>query len=692
MQIKKISSIALLVLSASILVIVYAYNAKPTDEWITYYGKFKPIPANAITPKGWLKQYLMNQRDGLTGHLDNAGYPFNTVGWAADSIPNNTSVERWWPYSQNAYWVDGMLRCGLLLNDTFLLNKARKSIYYVLAHPDSTGFLGPQFIKPNYERDRWVYAIFFRAWMAEYEATKNPKILDAIKKHYLGDRFAHTGIRESVNAEVVLWAYAQSKDETLLEFAKEIYNNANKLNRDSKTSDIGFLKDTVATGEHGVTYLEKSKIGAILYLYTGDTNYLAPSIAAFKKIDKYHMLVSGTNVSSEHIEPVTTQETQEICDISDYTWNIAYLLQATGNVTYADKIERAAFNAAPGSVTKDFKALQYFSSPNQVIAARGSYIRGGGDQMRYAPNPGTECCPANVNRMMPNFAINSWMTDGRGGIVAAMYAPSLVTFPVGEYKKNVTIVEETNYPFSDSIKFTMHLKEQTGFDFYIRIPQWCSNPKVLLNGVAVKETLTQGTYVPLFAQYKEGDMVTVILPSTFNLTPQVENGITVEKGPLIYALKIAENWKIDSKDNRSTADFPAYELFAKSPWNYALCLTPENIQQQIKVIKKPYSDNPWSIENAPIELQVPARLVTGWAMDNKTAMQFENWKVKRNEMGKVTSWYMEGKGTRKGMWSFSPLLPDAKLIQKSRNNKIETVTLVPYGCSKLRITVFPKGM
>lgn len=692
MQIKKITSIALLVLSASILVIVYAYNAKPTDEWITYYGKFKPIPANAITPKGWLKQYLMNQRDGLTGHLDNAGYPFNTVGWAADSIPNNTSVERWWPYEQNAYWVDGMLRCGLLLKDTFLLNKARKSIYYVLAHPDSTGFLGPQFIKPNYERDRWVYAIFFRAWMAEYEATKNPKILDAIKKHYLGDRFAHTGIRESVNAEVVLWAYAQSKDETLLEFAKEIYNNANKLNRDSKTSDIGFLKDTVATGEHGVTYLEKSKIGAILYLYTGDTNYLAPSIAAFKKIDKYHMLVSGTNVSSEHIEPVTTQETQEICDISDYTWNIAYLLQATGNVTYADKIERAAFNAAPGSVTKDFKALQYFSGPNQVITARGSYIRGGGDQMRYAPNPGTECCPANVNRMMPNFAINSWMTDGRGGIVAAMYAPSLVTFPVGEYKKNVTIDEETNYPFSDSIKFTMHLKEQTGFDFYIRIPQWCSNPKVLLNGVAVKETLTQGTYIPLFAQYKEGDMVTVILPSKFNLTPQVENGITVEKGPLIYALKIAENWKIDSKDNRSTADFPAYELFAKSPWNYALCLTPENIQQQIKVIKKPYSDNPWSIENAPIELQVPARLVTGWAMDNKTAMQFENWKVKRNEMGKVTSWYMEEKGTRKGMWSFSPLLPDAKLIQKSRNNKIETVTLVPYGCSKLRVTVFPKGM
>jgi len=81
--------------------------------------------------------------------------------------------------------------------------------------------------------------------------------------------------------------------------------------------------------------------------------------------------------------------------------------------------------------------------------------------MRYAPNPGTECCPGNVNRMMPNFAINSWMTDGKGGIVAAMYAPTSVTYPVGEKNTEVTIDEATNYPFTDSINFTFHLKEAT---------------------------------------------------------------------------------------------------------------------------------------------------------------------------------------------------------------------------------------
>ena len=656
-----------------------------------YYGQFQSIPANAISPKGWLKQYLINQRNGLTGHLENAGYPFNTVGWAADSIPGNKSIEKWWPYEQNAYWVDGMMRCGLLLNDTSLLNKARKSIYYVLAHPDSTGFLGPKFLKPNDEGDRWVYVVFFRAWMAEYEATRNPAILAAIKKHYLGDRFPHAGVRESINAEIILWAYSESKDTALLNFEKEIYKNSNELNKNSMVSDAGFLKDSIVV-EHGVTYLEKSKLGAILYLYTGDSTYLRPSIAAFKKLDKYHMLIDGVNVSSEHIQIPTTQESHEICDISDYTWNISYLLKATGDAAYADKIERAAFNAAPGSVTKDFKALQYFSAPNQVIASRESFIRDGGGSMRYAPNPGTECCPGNVNRMMPNFAVNAWMTDGKGGLAAAMYAPSSVTYAAGGNNTLVTIDEDTHYPFSDSISFAFHLKEKANFNFYIRIPGWCSNARILINGAELNRQFVPGTYVPLQQEYKEGDTVTVVLPSSFKLTPGPENGISIERGPLLYSLKIQEDWKVDSQDVRSTPDFPAYELFAGSPWNYALCVTKDSLQQQIKVVNNAYSDNPWSIETAPVELKVPARLVKGWALQHKSEMKFENWGVKRNERGKVTDWYVTDTRIKKGSWWFTPLLPDAATLKSGLSEKVDTVTLVPYGCSKLRITVFPKGI
>jgi len=161
---------------------------------------------------------------------------------------------------------------------------------------------------------------------------------------------------------------------------------------------------------------------------------------------------------------------------------------------------------------------------------------------------------------------------------------------------------------------------------------------------------------------------------------------------LVYSLKIDEDWKIDSKDTRSTSDFPAYELFAKSPWNYALCVTNNNLQQQIKVVNNTFSDNPWSIENAPIELNVPARIVSGWTLQNKTEMKFENWDVKRDNRGKVTDWYIKDTNIKKGSWLFTPLLPNEVQLKNELSEKIETVTLVPYGCSKLRITVFPNGM
>ena len=66
--------------------------------------------------------------------------------------------------------------------------------------------------------------------------------------------------------------------------------------------------------------------------------------------------------------------------MTDYTWTLDYFLQATGECEWADRIERIIFNAGMGSVTKDFRALQYFSSVNQILAtevgtgATGTYV------------------------------------------------------------------------------------------------------------------------------------------------------------------------------------------------------------------------------------------------------------------------------------------------------------------------------
>ena len=72
------------------------------------YSRFKEVPLPAIKPSGWMRTWLENQRDGTTGHLEESGVPFDHTYWAGYPSPKTS----WWPYEQNGYWVDGMIRCG----------------------------------------------------------------------------------------------------------------------------------------------------------------------------------------------------------------------------------------------------------------------------------------------------------------------------------------------------------------------------------------------------------------------------------------------------------------------------------------------------------------------------------------------------------------------------------------------------
>ena len=228
---------------------------------------------------------------------------------------------------------------------------------------------------------------------------------------------------------------------------------------------------------HGVTFNEIAKLGAIIYMHTGERRYLDATVNAYRKLDRDQMLIDGIPSCMEDLAGKDPLDGHETCDIADYTWSVGYLLMATGKAEYADKIERACFNAAPGAVTSDFRALQYFSYPNQVLATSTSnhtlFFRGY-PWMSYRPNPGTECCAGNVHRVMPNFAARMWLRDKQGGVVAALYGPGAFVGNVGQPAQTVTISEETDYPFGETITFTIHTPAAVEFPFSFRIPEWCS--------------------------------------------------------------------------------------------------------------------------------------------------------------------------------------------------------------------------
>lgn len=665
-------------------------NCKPAKG----FAIFNELPISAIQPTGWLKKTLETQRDGLTGHLENAKYPFDKVWWGADTTSGNKSTEKWWPYEQNGYWIDGMVRTGYLLNDKFLIEKSTAKTNYVLNHPDKDGYLGPKFMKESAEHDRWAHLVFFRALLAQYSATRDVKILEKLKQHYFSDHYPHSGAREAMNTEILLGIYTQTGDTAILNWAIKVYNGFIKRSNGNEGTPIYFMKDEPSTA-HGVTYNELAKLGSLFYMATGDKEYLKPSVEAYKRIDKYHMMFDGVNVSCEKLRtPVDALQGHETCDISDMTWTLGYLLMATSDVDYADKIERAIFNAAPSVTTTDFKALQYFSSVNLVIADKTSAHvpqSTGSASMSYAPNPLTECCPGNVTRIMPNFAARLWMSDQKNGLVAAMFAPSKVTYRVGEKQNLVSISEVTNYPFSDKIDFIFSMNNKTEFPFTFRIPQWCKNPTILLNGKVLTISAKTGNYVTLNREFSNKDKITLILPQELKMQTSIDSGVSIERGPLLYSLKIEENWQVNKSDARSTTKFPAYNLYAKSPWNYALYLKPTNLENQIRVVNKKMTNSPWSINTAPIELVVPAKLVNGWVIDKRNEITEENWQAIRNEKGLVARWEMLGLSKIKGDYNFTPALPTPENLPSMLESAVKQITLVPYGCTKLRLTIFPNA-
>lgn len=613
-----------------------------------------------IKPEGWLRENLNRQATGLTGHAEALSYPYNTCLWAG-YIPRIVQQfdSEWWRYEQTAYYTDGLLRLGYLIDNKELIAKGEEGVAYTMEHVQNNGRLGDYRLE-----SLWPMAVFFRTMKAEYEYTGNKDIVKALEKNYLSLSLDDLvkGHRHILNIEGMLWTYGITHNTQLLKMAEEAFRKG------------GFPLDTKQIDEeeyihmHGVTYSEQLKLPMMLYAYTGNKEYLRLAVKAERQLERNHILPDGLPTSAEYTLGNDIDIAHETCNITDYTWTLGYFLQATGECEWADRIERVIFNAGMGSVTKDFRSLQYFSSVNQIIVTGQSdnnEFKRGSTWMAYRPTHETECCAGNVSRFMPNFTSRLWMRQGHGtedeGIVATMYAPSTVNFNVGN--AHVRIAEETFYPFDGEITFRITTDQPVKMPFTFRIPGWCAEYKVTLNGkTAQAKGLASGAYATIDQTFHNGDVIQVKL----TMTPRIvqakeEQGLYVECGPLLFAYAIPEHWVEDTEVHLNlngkapqNAEFKCWNITPTGPWNYALSSTNTKLrlkQNRAKLKKGLY---PFDPQHTPLSIQIPVKEI--------------EWEL------------LEG--------SRNPDTPKGDEVRPTGLK--QNIKLVPYGATQLRLTVFPK--
>ncbi len=625
----------------------YTGNRSPLEP-----SPFLKLPIGNITPRGWLRHQLELEADGMTGHLEEISKWCNF----AESAWASRDGQGKWGWEELPYWLKGYGDLGYVLKDDKITKNARKWIDAVLAGQRPDGYFGPEANKTGLEGkpDLWPHMVMCNVLESFYEDTGDARVLPFLTGYFKwlntqpGENFGAgywPKIRFGDNIQSIYWLYNHTGDQFLLNLARKIHENMARW-------------DTDVINWHNVNIAEGFREPAVYYQQAKDRKLLDAAERNYRKVmGIYGQFPGGGFAGDENCRPGYTGPRQgfETCGIVEFMHSFEMLTKISGNPLWADRCEELAFNSLPAAMTPDLKALHYLTCANQVQLDQNNKapeVENGGNMFGYSPFERYRCCQHNVSHGWPFYAEELWLATPDHGLCASLYAASQVKAKVGDGAQ-ITIDEVTEYPFEQTATFKISTVQPVSFPLYLRIPGWCDKASLKVNGKAVRFTSRPLAYVSLARTWKNGDTVTLQLPMEVKTRrwEKNDNSLSVDYGPLTFSLKIGERW---SRYGARGAWYE-YEVFPTTPWNYGLVLNEKNPAKSFRVIRqsgKP-ANQPFALETAPIELRVAARKIPAWKLD----------------------WYgMVGKLQASPAKSTEPL---------------ETVTLIPMGAARLRITSFP---
>ncbi len=611
---------------------------------------FLPLPLTSVKPKGWLLDQLRIQAAGLSGHLDEFWPDLGSnSGWLGGT------GESW---ERGPYFLDGLVPLAYLTGDIRLIAKVKRWMDWTLDHQQPDGWIGPTKIDPQHPQDWWPNYVMLKALAQYQEATGDPRVIPVMEKYfaYQAQHLSERPLKQWAifrwHDEVltILWLYNRTGDKALLDLARKLHAQGHDWEAqfaDFKFQEkVGRRDANLAT--HGVNNAMAMKAAAVWWSITGEKGDRDALYRMFEALDRYHGQPSGIFGADEHYAGRDPSQGTELCAVVEAMFSLEVDMSILGDPAFGDRLEKIAYNALPGTFTSDMWSHQYDQQANQISCtlANRRWTTNGPQSNIFGLEPNFGCCTANMHQGWPKLAANLWMATPDAGLAAIAYAPSIVTTTVAGGVP-VIVEEQTEYPFRETIGLTVRPAHPARFPLVLRIPAWALKASVAVNGQA-QSGVESGKFFTVDREWKPGDRVEIRYPMRLRTSTWHNNSVAVERGPLVYSLKIGESWS----KLKSTGPSTDWEIYPTSPWNYALVLDRDDPAKSIEVKERPIGKQPFSSEGAPVELLVKARRLPSWLTVDDSA-------------GPV---------------------PQSPVTSKEPE---QTVTLIPYGAAKLRITAFP---